>query len=89
MESAQTETFGQWLKSRRKSLDVTREHLAMCASCSPATIEKIEAGRRRPSRQLAEILAQCLGIPHDQIAEFVPFARGTVAYFYPANAPQE
>ncbi len=48
----------------------------MCAGCSPATVEKIEVGLRRPSRELAGLLAHCLSIPDERIASFVIFARG-------------
>src|SRR5689334_6654127 len=69
-------TFGQWLKQRRKALDLTQERLAECVGCSLPTIEKIESGERRPSRQIAELLAECLNIaPHDRDA-VISFARG-------------
>ena len=70
-----TLSFGQWLRQRRKSLDLTREDLALSVDCSLSSIEKIEAGERRPSRQVADLLAQCLGIPSDERAAFVRFAR--------------
>ena len=70
-----TLSFGQWLKQRRKSLDLTREDLALSVDCSLSSIEKIEAGERRPSRQVADLLAQCLGIPSDERTAFVRFAR--------------
>ncbi|HET6260905.1 MAG TPA: NB-ARC domain-containing protein, partial [Chloroflexia bacterium] len=69
-------TFGQWIKERRKRLDLTREEVARCASCSLATIEKLETGERRPSRQLAELVAKCLGIAAGDVATFLSFARG-------------
>ncbi|MEO5951986.1 MAG: helix-turn-helix domain-containing protein, partial [Chloroflexia bacterium] len=68
--------FSQWLRARRRSLDLTRERLALCVGCSPATIEKLESGQRKPSRQIAELLARCLKVPEDLSAEFVAFARG-------------
>jgi transcriptional regulator with XRE-family HTH domain len=52
------DTFGQWLKLRRKELDLTREELAGRAACSPETIKKIETGERRPSRSMPEMLAR-------------------------------
>ncbi|HEX8219354.1 MAG TPA: tetratricopeptide repeat protein [Chloroflexia bacterium] len=69
-------TFGQWIKERRKRLDLTREEVARCASCSLATIEKLETGERRPSRQLAELVGKCLGIAPGDLAAFLSFARG-------------
>jgi predicted ATPase/transcriptional regulator with XRE-family HTH domain len=67
--------FGQWLKQRRKSLELTREDLAQRIDCSLSLIEKIESGERRPSRQVAGLLAECLGIPTDERAAFESFAR--------------
>lgn len=49
--------FGQWLKQRRRSLDLTQDGLAQKTNCSTATIKKIEAGDLVPSKQLAELLA--------------------------------
>jgi predicted ATPase/transcriptional regulator with XRE-family HTH domain len=67
--------FGQWLKQRRKVLDLTREDLAQRIDCSLSSIEKIESGERRPSRQVADLLAECLGISPNERVAFVRFAR--------------
>lgn len=56
-------------------LDLTQSDLADCAGCSVITIRKFEADERRPSRQLAELLANCLQIPADEREAFVDFAR--------------
>jgi transcriptional regulator with XRE-family HTH domain len=69
-------TFGQWLKLRRKSLDLTQEQLARRAGCSAASIKKIEADERRPSRLVAVRLAEEIGLATDQRANFVQVARG-------------
>ena len=55
-------SFGQWLKQRRKGLDLTQEALAELVGCSVWTIIKIEADQRRPSRQIAERLGQHLAL---------------------------
>src|SRR5215475_2938677 len=68
-------SFGQWLKSRRKTLDLTREDLAQRIGCAVVTLKKIEADERRPSRQMAELLAQHLHIPPDEQSIFIAFAR--------------
>jgi len=52
--------FGIWLRQRRKALDLTQEQLAAAIDVSLPTIVKIEAGQRRPSRQVAELLARPL-----------------------------
>jgi predicted ATPase/DNA-binding XRE family transcriptional regulator len=68
--------FGEWLRQRRKSLDLTQEQLADRVSCSPDMIRKIEGGVRRPSRQVAELLADLLRVPADERDTFKNFARG-------------
>src|SRR5712691_3830612 len=67
--------FGLWLKQRRKAFDMTQEDLAGRVGCSLQTVVKIEAGERKPSKQIAERLAECLGVPADERSAFVQFAR--------------
>ena len=69
-------SFGAWLKRRRKVLDLTQEALAVKVGCSVATIQKIESDERRPSRQIADLLAQHLAIPPAECATFMKVARG-------------
>jgi predicted ATPase/DNA-binding XRE family transcriptional regulator len=66
--------FGTWLMQRRKELGLTRKELARGVGCSPVTIYKIESGQRRPSRQIADLLAEFLGVPSDQLPLFARFA---------------
>ena len=68
-------SFGTWVKRRRKTLDLTREELARQVGCSSSLIFKIESDERRPSRQMAELLARHLDIPQDQRALFLKIAR--------------
>jgi predicted ATPase/transcriptional regulator with XRE-family HTH domain len=68
--------FGDWLKLRRKELDMTQSELAGKALCSLPGLRKIEAGERRPSKQLAELLGKALQVPPDELATFVKVARG-------------
>ncbi len=68
-------SFGQWLKRRRKVFDLTRDDLASRIGCAAVTITKIEADERRPSKQMAALLAEHLHIPPDEIATFINFAR--------------
>ena len=71
--------FSEWLKRRRQEFDLTQEQLAQRASCSVFAIRKIETGERRPSKQLAELLAQSLEIPLEDQGVFVKAARGEVS----------
>lgn len=68
-------SFGIWIRRRRKALDMTQEELGQRVGCSTSAIFKIESDERRPSRQLAELLAVCLEIPIDQRALFLKVAR--------------
>jgi predicted ATPase/DNA-binding XRE family transcriptional regulator len=68
-------SFGNWVKRRRKTLDFTQQELARRIGCSVAMILKIEADERRPSPQIAELLAQHLEIPPDQLDLFLKVAR--------------
>ncbi len=71
--------FSEWLKRRRQALDLTQHELARRASCSVFTLRKIEAGERRPSRQLAGLLARALEIPPEDQTTFVKVARGELS----------
>ena len=71
----QGNSFGYWLRRRRKALDLTQAALGQKASCSQAAIKKIEAGERRPSRALALRLAEHLAIPALERAAFLEAAR--------------
>jgi predicted ATPase/transcriptional regulator with XRE-family HTH domain len=71
--------FSEWLKHRRQELDLTQAQLAKRASCSVFAIRKIELGERRPSRQLAGLLAQALEIPSEERANFIKVARGELS----------
>src|SRR3954454_2242601 len=71
----ETISFGSYLRQRRREYGYTQEELAELAGCSPASICKIEAGERRPSRQVAELLAECLEIPADERPTFLRLAR--------------
>jgi predicted ATPase/DNA-binding XRE family transcriptional regulator len=68
--------FGEWVARHRKSLDLTQRDLAQQASCALATIKKIETGERKPSRELAAIMADALQIPAESQTDFVACARG-------------
>lgn len=71
----QGNSFGYWLRRRRKALDLTQDALAQKVSCSQAAIKKIEAEERRPSRGLAQRLAEHLAIPAQERASFMQAAR--------------
>ena len=72
-------TFGEWLRQRREELGLTRKELAGRVGCSVSTLRKIEAGERRPSGQIAGLIADCLHVPAEEHASFVRAARGDLS----------
>ena len=69
-------TFGEWLHRERSERRLTREELAQRVGCSVAMLRKMEADERRPSTQIAGLLAGALEIPAAQQSTFVRVARG-------------
>ncbi|MEZ4731561.1 MAG: helix-turn-helix domain-containing protein [Caldilineaceae bacterium] len=69
-------TFSQWIKQRRRTLDLTQSELAARIGCSVSTLQKFEEGRRRPSKQMAALLTTHLEIPAAQKPAFMLAARG-------------
>ncbi len=72
---AQDKVFSCWLKQRRTALDLTQWDLAARVGCSREAIQKIEAGTRRPSKQIAELLTASLEIPTEARPALVRWAR--------------
>ena len=70
------ETFGEWLRGQRAARKLTREEFAARVGCSVAMLRKIENDERRPSGQIAELLANCLDVPPEERSTFVRVARG-------------
>jgi len=73
------DTFGEWLRQQRIQLKLTHKELADRVGCSVVTIRKIEYGERRPSAQIAELLANSLNIPPGERSTFVKVARGELS----------
>src|SRR4051812_2236500 len=81
--------FSTFLRQRRRDLDLTRTELARRVGCSPDTIKKLEEGERRPSKELAELLADHLQIDSATRVTFVlrARARGGIGEVGPSNLP--
>ncbi|MFL5734169.1 MAG: tetratricopeptide repeat protein [Chloroflexia bacterium] len=71
----EAQSFGAWVKQQRRALDLTQQDLATFVGCSESAIIKIETGKRRPSRQIAERLMIFLEIPPEEQAPFLNLAR--------------
>lgn len=83
------ETFGEWLQHQRSLRRLTREEFATRVGCSVSALRKIEYGERRPSAQIAELMANCLDVPLEERSTFVRVARGelSVERLYPGSKP--
>ncbi len=79
-------TFGAWLRHQRRHLDLTQTELASRIGYSVVTIRKVERDELRPSKELAEQLAQFLAATPEQQTGIVAFARTGVAPAPPLNA---
>jgi predicted ATPase/transcriptional regulator with XRE-family HTH domain len=71
-------SFGRWLKQRRQGSGLTQDVLAEQVGCATHTIRKIEGGKRRPSYQMAERLAQALELAPEERKAFIHAARNIV-----------
>ena len=69
-------SFGSWLRKQRRGLDLTRQAFADQVGCAEVTLRRIEAGTLKPSKELAGILLEKLGIPEAERPQWVSFARG-------------
>jgi non-specific serine/threonine protein kinase len=76
MGSSEGMAFGEWLRQRRRMLDLTQQELADQVRCARITLRRIETGALRPSKELAQILLEKLGISEVERARWIRFARG-------------
>jgi len=74
-----TTSFGYWMRRRRKALDLTQDELAHQVGCAVGTIKKLEGDERRPSKQLADRLADMLKLPPEERPAFLKAARAELA----------
>ena len=73
------DTFGEWLREQRSLRRLTREEFAIRIGCSVSTLRKIEYGERRPSAQIAELMANYLDVLLEERSTFVRVARGELS----------
>lgn len=81
---AEYQTFGEWLRHRRREMDLTQRELGLQVGCAQVTIRKIEANILRPSRQLTELLVEKLAIPAEEREIYIRFARSGI---FPRDVP--
>lgn len=68
-------SFGEWVRQRRRALDLTQDALAQRVGIAVSMVRKIEADERRPSRQVAGLLADALAVPEAERDQFLQIAR--------------
>lgn len=79
------EPFRAQLRRWRAVRGLTQAALAAQAGCSAEAVRKLESGARSPSLQVAEALADALGLPGGERLGFLAAARGlALAQFHPA-----
>lgn len=71
-----SESFGQWLKQRRKAMGFTQQEIAKRINYAVPTLRKIESDDYLLSRQAAEMLAAALEIAPADSEAFIRFACG-------------
>ena len=69
-------SFGEWIQARRNLLHYSRKEFADLVGCAPITVKKIERDERRPSVEMADLIAVHLKIPEEERSKFVRRARG-------------
>jgi len=72
-------TFGEWLRGQRNERKLTRQEFADRIGCSVAMLRKMEDDERRPSSQIAELIANSLQLSPTESEIFVQVARGELA----------
>jgi predicted ATPase/transcriptional regulator with XRE-family HTH domain len=72
-------SLGEWLRRRRKALDLTQDALAALVGCSKELIAKIEQESRRPSQQVAALLATHLHLSDTERPLLVRVLRAELA----------
>jgi len=73
-------SFGAWLRKQRRALDLSRQAFADQIGCAEVTLRRIEAGTLKPSKELASILLEKLGIPETERPQWISFARGSSGF---------
>ncbi|MBK7456108.1 MAG: tetratricopeptide repeat protein [Anaerolineales bacterium] len=69
-------SFGKWLREKRRALDLTQEAFAGQVGCARITLRRIENDALKPSKELALLLLEKVGIPQHEREAWLPFARG-------------
>ena len=80
-------SFGAWLRKQRRTFDITRQAFADQVGCAEVTLRRIEAGTLKPSKELANLLLENLGISEPERPKWISFARGVSGFPLPSSQP--
>src|SRR6266498_4385751 len=80
-------SFGTWLRKQRRALDFSRQSFSNQVGCAEVTLRRIEAGALKPSKELASILLEKLGIPDTERSQWISFARGLSGFPLSSTSP--
>ncbi len=80
-----SESFGLWLKFKRRARGLTQDQFARMVFCAEITLRKIEHDQLRPSRQLANVILEELDVPIHEREELIRLARERQKPAYPQN----
>src|SRR5215216_3172296 len=69
-------SFGAWLRQQRRALDLTQRAFADQIGCAEITVRRMEADEYKPSKELALVLFEKLGISEPERTQWISFARG-------------
>jgi predicted ATPase/DNA-binding XRE family transcriptional regulator len=69
-------SFGTWLRQKRRALDLTQKAFADQIGCAEITVRRMEADEYKPSKELALVLFEKLGISEPERMQWISFARG-------------
>lgn len=75
-DGVRSSSFGYWVRRRRLALDLTQAALAARVGCATVTVKKLEYDERRPSRQMAERLADALSVAPEERKQFIAMGLG-------------
>ena len=73
-------SFGTWLRKQRRALDLSQKALADQVGCAEVTLRRIETDRLKPSKELANIILEKIGIPDADRPKWISFARGASGF---------
>jgi predicted ATPase/transcriptional regulator with XRE-family HTH domain len=80
-------SFGHWLQQRRKALGLRQSELAERVGVAVSTLKKLETEKRRPSRQLIDLLATQLQLTADEYIAFRDAGRAVITSETTALSP--